>query len=176
MSKGKQLEKVQRILEYWQRPDYRDVMLPGSPLLTCGEVADAVELQGEAILAAFQESSTRGWVDLDGYSTAEIDVLAERARQVDEEGFGTEHDDQVNAGGELAWASACYAVATGPVNPAACVIAGDNIPHALWPWALHCFRPKDRRADLVRAGALIIAEIERLDRAEARAQQEEKQA
>jgi len=39
-----------------------------------------------------------------------------------------------------------------------------NILGAIWPrdWA---FRPKDRRSNLVRAAALLIAEIERIDRA-----------
>jgi hypothetical protein len=39
----------------------------------------------------------------------------------------------------------------------------------LWPWSVQWWKPKDRRRDLVRAGALIVAEIERLDRAAARA-------
>jgi hypothetical protein len=33
-----------------------------------------------------------------------------------------------------------------------------------WPWEDKWWKPKDRRRDLVRAGALIVAEIERLDR------------
>ena len=38
-----------------------------------------------------------------------------------------------------------------------------------WPhtWDASWWKPKDRRRDLVRAGALIIAEIERLDRLDA---------
>ncbi|MFN3321313.1 MAG: hypothetical protein ACK43M_21435, partial [Allorhizobium sp.] len=35
----------------------------------------------------------------------------------------------------------------------------------LWPWGIEWWKPTDRRRDLVKAGALIIAEIERLDRA-----------
>ena len=34
----------------------------------------------------------------------------------------------------------------------------------LWPWAAEWWKPKDCRRNLVRAGALILAEIERLDR------------
>ena len=37
-----------------------------------------------------------------------------------------------------------------------------------WPWSLDWWKPKDPRRDLVRAGALIVAEIERLDRQPAR--------
>jgi hypothetical protein len=34
-----------------------------------------------------------------------------------------------------------------------------------WPWSIDWCKPGDRRQNLVKAGALIIAEIERLDRA-----------
>lgn len=37
-----------------------------------------------------------------------------------------------------------------------------------WPWGAEWWKPKEPRRDLVRAGALIIAEIERLDRREGR--------
>ena len=36
---------------------------------------------------------------------------------------------------------------------------GITPPH--WPWALNWWKPKDRRRDLIRAGALIVAELER---------------
>lgn len=81
------------------------------------------------------------------------DVLAERRRQVEQEGWTTSHDDQ-HTDGSLAQAAACYAW---PWHRS-------YEPPLLWPWALHWWKPKDRRSDLVRAGALIIAEIERLDR------------
>jgi hypothetical protein len=35
----------------------------------------------------------------------------------------------------------------------------------LWPWSKDWWKPKTPRRDLVRAGALSLAEIERLDRA-----------
>jgi hypothetical protein len=38
-------------------------------------------------------------------------------------------------------------------------------PPQQWPWLSKWWKPKDRRRDLVRAAALVIAEIERLDRA-----------
>lgn len=84
------------------------------------------------------------------------DVLAERERQKVVEGWTHEHDDK-HANGEMAQAAACYAL----TRPAKSI---DNRP--LWPWSPLWWKPKDRRHDLVRAGALIIAEIERLDRAE----------
>jgi hypothetical protein len=40
-----------------------------------------------------------------------------------------------------------------------------TIYYDAWPWADKDWKPKDRRRDLIRAAALIVAEIERLDRA-----------
>lgn len=81
-------------------------------------------------------------------------VFAERARQQSEEGWSTAHDDRHRMG-ELAQAAACYA-AHPDLNP--------NVRAVLWPWNGTWWKPQDRRRDLVRAGALILAEIERLDR------------
>ena len=38
-------------------------------------------------------------------------------------------------------------------------------PPSYWPWEPRWWKPKNPRRDLVRAAALLIAEIERLDRA-----------
>lgn len=99
-------------------------------------------------------------------SKASDDVVAERQRQVSEEGWSATHDDSHN-NGELAAAAACYA------SPHRAFKAVDGVgrgykPYTvyrdLWPWIDQWWKPKDRRRDLVQAGALIIAEIERLDR------------
>lgn len=112
-------------------------------------------------------------------SQAEGDVLRERERQHYEEGFRAEHDDS-HVEGELAQAAATYAVhaavtskmmAQGFSQADINVAAGGRTP-GTWPWARTWWKPKDRRRDLVRAAALIIAEIERIDRAEARAKLE----
>lgn len=94
-------------------------------------------------------------------SKAADDVLAERARQMSVEGWTAEHDDTHDAG-EMACAAACYAI-----NSAAPLV-GSIATARYWPWDMRWWKPKDRRADLVRAGALILAEIERLDRAAAK--------
>lgn len=100
-------------------------------------------------------------------TAAEIiaEVLSERQRQIYGEGWSLSHDDQ-HKDGELARAAACY-----------CAIAGndeetraarlDGWYQATWPWDWASWKPKDRRRDLIRAAALIVAEIERLDRKEA---------
>ena len=93
---------------------------------------------------------------------AALDVLGERRRQVESEGWTREHDDQ-HSRGEIGRAGACYAI-TGSYHG---ILPGwvPETLRALWPWSSHWLKMKDCRSDLVRAGALIIAEIERLDRA-----------
>lgn len=85
------------------------------------------------------------------------DVLAERRRQMTGEGWTPEHDD-THTTGELASAAACYAL---------CRFPWGGIP-AMWPWSRDWWKPKDRRRNLVRAAALILAEIERIDRVAAK--------
>lgn len=94
------------------------------------------------------------------HSNAEIDVLQERRRQVKEEGWTPEHDDQHGAG-ELAAAAASYALHAGDTKPR-------GFAPAWWPWDVKWWKPRDRRRDLVKAAALLLAEIERLDRHEER--------
>ena len=113
-------------------------------------------------------------------SPALADVISERARQCNEEGWTPEHDDQ-HDDGSLALAAACYA--EGPGARIRVEIVTDDVSGGrgdtpvwgkrkvlvpiMWPrsWSAKWWKPKDRRRDLVRAGALIVAEIERLDRA-----------
>ena len=80
------------------------------------------------------------------------DVLAERRRQVEIEGWTTACDDEHSAG-QMARAAACYAA-----------INSKPVP-SMWPWAPEWWKPRDDRRNLVKAGALILAEIERIDRA-----------
>lgn len=98
--------------------------------------------------------------------TAIDDITNERNRQKLVEGWSEEHDDQ-HADGSLARAAACYAVHAGNHQDLALLVglpAYRDIRPFGWPWALEWWKPKDPRRDLVRAGALIVAEIERMDR------------
>ena len=90
------------------------------------------------------------------------DVLAERRRQVEQEGWTPEHDDQ-HAKGEMAFAAASYAMSSAR-HP---LVMKYGVP-GNWPWAAEWWKPTTRRHDLVKAGALILAEIERIDRAGAK--------
>ena len=101
-------------------------------------------------------------------SRAADDVIAERVRQTSVEGWTPEHDDQ-HADGSLAWAAVSYAMPE-PHRFGGCYWRMGReygpIPPVSWPdsWHVRWWKPKDRRRDLVRAAALLIAELERLDR------------
>lgn len=88
-------------------------------------------------------------------TAAAADVLAERQRQVKAEGWTAERDDGYQ-NSELADAAACYAIHAHN--------QGFSTP-AHWPWSQDWWKQTSPRRDLVKAGALILAEIERLDRA-----------
>jgi hypothetical protein len=113
-------------------------------------------------------------------------ITLERERQISREGYTPEHDDW-HTGGELAAAAVCYAMTASmrasntdypPGNPSS---GRRPLGLALWP-LLWRFKPRLRTdlksdtgeaeqlplriVDLVRAGALIAAEIDRLQRRE----------
>ncbi|WP_349618166.1 hypothetical protein [Azotobacter salinestris] len=94
-------------------------------------------------------------------TAAARDVLAERRWQIEVEGFSLEHDSQYDLG-ELPAAAACYALF------AQRQVLGlrRNEPDHAWPWILEWWKPGDARSALVKAGALILAEIERIDHQE----------
>ncbi|MFP8638377.1 ead/Ea22-like family protein [Klebsiella michiganensis] len=108
---------------------------------------------------------------LDGKSrtvnAAAANVLAERKRQVSVEGWTPSHDD-AHKNNEMAFAAACYAfhAAAASWDLEDCGTEYDSHPAPKnWPWEPEWWKPKSARADLVRAGALILAELERIDRA-----------
>lgn len=85
-------------------------------------------------------------------------IAAERERQVAEEGWTPEHDDE-HTSSELVDAAACY-----------CVSALAEFTDYCWPWDAEWWKPSpdDRIRELVKAGALIAAEIDRIRRADER--------
>lgn len=89
-------------------------------------------------------------------------ILAERARQIKVEGWTPEHDN-THTMGELAKAAACYAL---PATVREMFPTSDGAYPANWPWSVVHWKPtpEDRVRELVKAGALIVAEIERLQR------------
>lgn len=132
--------------------------------IMCREACDTSDLwQDEAspenVLALIDalEAAEKRIAELEArtLTPAANDVLAERLRQISAEGWAPEHDDEYQYC-EMAVAAACY-------------IMADDDPRAgvpeLWPWPSEWWKPTNVRRDLVKAGALILAEIERLDRA-----------
>lgn len=104
-----------------------------------------------AILAAHSAAQT----------AAARDVLAERHRQIDVEGFTPVSDDRYHDG-VLALAAGSYALHAHDRRL-------DTTP-ARWPWPRAWWKPGTPRQMLVKAGALILAAIEQIDRRAAKAQ------
>ncbi|WP_025132173.1 hypothetical protein [Pseudomonas sp. PH1b] len=98
-------------------------------------------------------------------------VLAERIRQIQVACFYPEQDDEY-IGGDLAIAAACYA--TEAFVQASEIEGVMRIVPEAWPWMAESWRPRDQHRNLVKAGALILAEIDRLDRAAASLQKEQR--
>lgn len=92
-------------------------------------------------------------------------IATERARQIAVEGWTLEHDDR-HRQAELTNAAAAYAEAAamqiyGEVGQEDIDLCGDS-----WPWARDYWKPSPNPIrNLVKAGALIAAEIDRLQRA-----------
>jgi hypothetical protein len=89
-------------------------------------------------------------------------IAAERQRQVEVEGFDAQHDDE-HDGGSLGRAAVCYITYE---DKKKYQIRPDDRAPAYWPWEPESWRPSpDKIRNLVKAGALIAAEIDRLQRA-----------
>jgi len=85
-------------------------------------------------------------------------IAAERLRQIEVEGWTSEHDDE-HAFGEMQHAALAY------------LLSAERRPYSslytqptIWPWAAQWWKPKGPGRDLVRAGALCMAESDRLIR------------
>ena len=138
-------------------------------------VADGVRISHEAARdpAAYDEAIDRAMRERGcgslpapkgisrGPTQAVLDVLAERRRQIETEGWTPLHDDAHDVG-DLSSAAMGYA------QSAACQLSHDGLTlegtPLFWPWEASWFKPSTARRDLIKAGALILAEIERLDR------------
>lgn len=101
-----------------------------------------------------------------------IDVLKERVEQVEKHDYDDVHDDKyLNA--QLTRAGVHYAAAA-----ASAIMLKDKSYAGLtpltvqtgfdWPWPLSFWKTGPIRKMLIKAAALIIAEIERIDRIEAK--------
>ena len=85
-------------------------------------------------------------------------IAAERRRQIEKEGWTPERDSAYKKR-ELVSAAVCYALHDFPPSP--------NDIHAFltkhWPWSFSWWKPTSEIRNLEKAGALIAAEIDRLE-------------
>ena len=88
-------------------------------------------------------------------------ISLERTRQQKQEGYHISHDDGHDQG-ELGRAAICYVASALKITVVEHV--GNGRTRDVWPGNDWDFNPKDPMRDLVRAGALIAAEIDRLRR------------
>ncbi|WPO68738.1 hypothetical protein SDC64_07410 [Acinetobacter haemolyticus] len=107
-------------------------------------------------------------------SKAINDVLAERERQINVKGYSTDHDDAYEQN-ELVRAASGYVdqvVGRAWIFESHPNLYRSEVASEFWPWDPIYWKPKSPREDLVRAAAILIAEIERLDRKEPKADAE----
>ena len=96
-------------------------------------------------------------------------IAAERERQVQQENYTEAHDDK-HIHGELAEAALCYALlgtcqTTHHLEDNASQMDPPSQKLFQWPWDDKWWKPSDDQVrNLVKAGALIAAEIDRLQR------------
>lgn len=91
-----------------------------------------------------------------GRAKAFADVASERARQISKHGHDESHDD-THSDGSIAYAAMAFV---------ASALKEERLADEIYPWGVG-FDPHgdDRRTLMVKAAALMIAEIERIDRA-----------
>lgn len=158
------------------REHLRMLLENAEPIDSLGRIALAPDTIRE-ILAGLG-TSDRGRTE----GSALLDVAAERRRQVDREGWSAEHDD-LHDDRSLALAAALYATPV-PLHKVEVGASGVTWTDP-WPWTKPCWAGREQAGDpmmgrvnegdgrarhdarrrLVVAAALLLAEIERLDRA-----------
>jgi hypothetical protein len=91
-------------------------------------------------------------------------IAAERKRQIEAEGWTPDHD-AAHCDGSLAIAAAVYAIPDNRLIRKTRDDGSAGVP-TMWPWDAAWWKPSphDRVRELVKAGALIAAEIDRLQR------------
>jgi hypothetical protein len=81
------------------------------------------------------------------------EIANERQRQIDAEGYTDDHDLEHDTNDLIEAAEAYLLASQGDLDTAVVV----------WPWDRESFKPTAERRDLIKAGALVAAAIDRLD-------------
>jgi hypothetical protein len=152
-------------LEVWNDQEIAWIPCPLHHRVVRGVLGELYPISPAALAKTFEPAGAAD--SQDGTSL----IAAERQRQVTEEGWTAEHDAE-HAKGELARAAACYALPPDRRQIATARHPADRTsrfePWPLgWPWHPSWWKPApdDRVRELVKAAALIAAEIDRLQAA-----------
>lgn len=139
--------------------------------------------ESQAAAYAAEMNAAAEWDEQSGFVSHGLQCIAnERRRQIEIEGFVADHDDKY-VGAHMAFAAMCYLLPFTQHEIARVIPTPTNAPltflGAFWPWAPGSFKQAarhrkattdDRIRDLTKAGALIAAEIDRLQRINERGQ------
>lgn len=159
-------DSERRRKEYFQRTAYalETTLQACSQRLNC-ETGPQVVAELDKVLQQLAEvvaerDRLRTW--LDGEAGVLL-IAREREEQIKKHGWSDAHDDSYTDG-QLALAAYAYCLPESE-RPGATNASGVFIPSG-WPWADHWWRPspENRIRELAKAGALIAAEIDRLQR------------
>lgn len=133
----------------------------GGEVKHCGEWGDACEAC-YAMLKQHEAGDMKSGIEL---------IAEERERQISREGWTAEHDSRYQSG-ELNDAAICYASAVaemqrGNASLGLIKLHINDYSSVPWPWEDEWWKPSDDpKRNLIKAGALIAAEIDRLQRLE----------
>lgn len=89
-------------------------------------------------------------------------IQAERRRQIEVEGFSPAADSKAYTKGQLMDAAHCYYAAASERFIGGWSVESSRAAPDGWPWDIEWWKPKSLMRDLVRAGALCLAERERV--------------
>ncbi len=145
-----------------------------------GKIAEALAVVDDVVTAMAGKRMESGFDDPVPYELVKVPepqpvmtslarIAAERTRQIEAEGWTDHHDDGYTKG-ELARAAHCYADVAGLIvlhseGPKPIVAFPPCFIHRDWPWDKSWWKPAlNPMRNLEKAGALILAEMDRLAR------------
>lgn len=135
--------------------------------------AKITHMYWEPILESDNWAFTLGLFRIEEPKISALELIQqERQRQINKHGYAHEHDDK-HTEGQLSDAAICYLIDDSVRDRYALYDGTDNFLDYFWPWndkehkpAGFKPTPNDRIRELSKAGALVLAEIERLQRLE----------
>ena len=137
---------------------------PRQPSRTAEDAQGVTGSAGGESPALVSPGAVAAATDAGGGTAGVALIRAERLRQIAAEGYTAEHDAR-HDGTQLARAAACYALHAAGVRQIGTYPLGQSWP---WPWPQADFKPGAAPLNaLIKAGALIAAELDRRIAAEA---------